>query len=156
MRFLLLAAAPLLLSAAATPNRQADVIATSAGPLRITPLYHGSVMLEFGGKVIHVDPWSQADYAGIPQADLIVMTHTHADHMDAGLVNKLKKTGTVIVGPPAVTDTLNGVVGETEAISNGETRTFLGIQIEAVPMYNLVFGSSPGHSITTRESATAM
>lgn len=44
---------------AATSNRQADVFKTSQGELRITPLYHGSVMLEFGGKVIHVDPWSQ-------------------------------------------------------------------------------------------------
>src|ERR1700747_154109 len=35
-------------------NRQADAIQTSRGELRITPIYHGSVMLEFGGKVIHV------------------------------------------------------------------------------------------------------
>jgi hypothetical protein len=51
---------------AATSNRQADVIQTSQGELRITPLYHGSVMLEWAGKVIHVDPWSQGDYTGIP------------------------------------------------------------------------------------------
>jgi L-ascorbate metabolism protein UlaG (beta-lactamase superfamily) len=135
---------PILFLAAATPNRQADVVETTAGALRITPLYHGSVMLEFGGKVIHVDPWSAADYDGIPQADLIVMTHTHADHMDAAIVNRLKKAGTIILGPPAVTDTLNGAVGETDAIANGETKTVMGIGIEAVPMYNLVFGSSPG------------
>ena len=134
----------LLFLAAAMPNRQTDVVETKAGALRVTPLYHGSVMLEFGGKVIHVDPWSQADYDGIPQGDLIVMTHTHADHMDAALVNKLKKTGTIILGPPAVTDTLNGAVGETDAISNGEKKTVMGIGIEAVPMYNIVFGSSPG------------
>src|SRR5262245_45934478 len=29
------------------PNRQSDVVKTSAGELRLTPLYHGSVMLEF-------------------------------------------------------------------------------------------------------------
>ena len=45
-------------------NRQADVIQTSRGELRIMPVYHGSVMLEFGGKVIHVDPWSQGDFTG--------------------------------------------------------------------------------------------
>ena len=62
------------------------------------PLYHGSVMLEFGGNVIHVDPWSQGDYTGIPQADLIVITHTHADHLDRSMVDKLKKPETIIVG----------------------------------------------------------
>ena len=49
---------------AVAPNRQADIVETSKGPLKITPLYHGSVMLEFGGKIIHVDPWGQADYSG--------------------------------------------------------------------------------------------
>lgn len=129
---------------AATPNRQTDVVETSKGPLKITPLFHGSVMLEFAGKIIHVDPWSQADYAGIPQADLIVITHTHSDHMDPALLKTLRKESTILVAPPAVTDTLNGTVGDTDAISNGEKKTFLGIEIEAVPMYNLKLGSGPG------------
>jgi len=50
----------------------------------------------------------------------------------------------VVLGPPAVTDTLNGTVGDTDAISNGEKKAFLGIEIEAVPMYNLKLGSEPG------------
>ena len=54
---------------AVAPNHQADIVETSKGPLKITPLYHGSVMLEFGGKVIHVDPWSQGDFTGLPPAD---------------------------------------------------------------------------------------
>jgi L-ascorbate metabolism protein UlaG (beta-lactamase superfamily) len=131
---------------AATSNRQADVIQTSRGELRITPIYHGSVMLEFGGKVIHVDPWSQGDFTGLPAADLIVITHTHADHLDRAMVDKLKKPETIIVGPPAVTDTLNcaPACGVVEPISDSEQRTVMGIGFEGVPMYNLVFGSAPG------------
>src|SRR5882672_4171987 len=83
---------------AATSNRQADVMQTSQGELRVTPLYHGSVMLEWAGKVIHVDPWSQGDYTGIPQADMFVITHTHRDHLDPAMIDKLKKPGTIIVG----------------------------------------------------------
>jgi L-ascorbate metabolism protein UlaG (beta-lactamase superfamily) len=131
---------------AATSNRQADVIQTSRGELRITPIYHGSVMLEFGGKVIHVDPWSQGDFTGLPPADLIVITHTHADHLDRAMVDKLKKPETIIVGPPAVTDTLNcaPACGIIEPISDSEQRTVMGVGFEGVPMYNLVFGSAPG------------
>jgi L-ascorbate metabolism protein UlaG (beta-lactamase superfamily) len=137
-------ASPALLHAAAS-NRQADVIQTSRGELRIMPLYHGSVMLEFGGKVIHVDPWSQGDYTGLPPADLIIITHTHADHLDRAMLEKLKKPATIIVGPPAVIDTLNCPdCGETEAISDSESRTVMGIQFEGVPMYNIVRGSAPG------------
>lgn len=130
--------------AAAAPNRQTDLVETSQGALKITPLYHGSVMLDFGGKIIHVDPWSQADYAGLPQADLLLITHTHADHMDPAMVKMLKKESTVIVAPPAVADTLNGAAGVIETISNGERQTYLGIEIEAVPMYNLKLGPAPG------------
>ncbi len=130
--------------AAAAPNRQSDVVETPQGALKITPLYHGSVMLEFNGKVIHIDPWSQADYTGLPQADLILITHTHADHMDPAIIKMLKKASTIIVTPPAVADTLNGASGDVETISNGERKTFLGIDIEAVPMYNLVLGPAPG------------
>jgi len=136
-------ASPALRSAAS--NRQSDVVKTSAGELRITPLYHGSVMLEFGGKVIHVDPWSQGDYTGIPQADLIVITHTHADHLDRSMVDKLKKPETIIVGPPAVIDTLNcaPACGKAETIGDSEKKMVMGIEIEGVPMYNLVQGSAP-------------
>src|SRR5580692_1437619 len=140
----LLLASVSLAFGATTPNKQTDVLQTSKGPLKITPLFHGSVMLEFDGKVIHIDPWSAADYTGIPQADLILITHTHADHMDPALLKTLRKDSTILVGPPAVTDTLNGTVGDTDAISNGEKKTFMGIEIEAVPMYNLKLGSGPG------------
>src|SRR6478672_399768 len=127
-----LIAAVLLLSAtrvcADSSNRQADTVHTSAGDLRITPLYHGSVMLEFGGKVIHVDPWSKGDFTGIPTADLIVITHTHQDHLDRTMVDQLKKPDTIIVGPPAVIDTLNcaPACGIAEAISDSEKRTVMG------------------------------
>src|SRR5262249_26384984 len=60
-------------------------------------------------------------------------------------LNKLKKSSTTIVAPPAVADTLNGAVGIVTTISNGEKKTFLGIEIEAVPMYNLVQWSEPGN-----------
>ncbi len=55
--------------------RSADVIQTSGGELRITPIGHGSLMLEFGGKTIHVDPASRGggDFTGLSKADLILL-----------------------------------------------------------------------------------
>ena len=131
---------------AATPNKQTDVVSTSRGELRLTPLYHGSVMLEFGGKVIHVDPWSQGDYTGLPQADLIVITHTHQDHLDRAAIDKLRKPGTIFVGSFASLDTLNCApgCGTFEHVNDTEQKTVMGIEFTGVPMYNLVQGSAPG------------
>src|SRR5256885_437984 len=95
LALVLFALAPVVTRAA---SRQTDEIQTSRGPLRVTPIFHGSVMLEFAGKVIHVDPWSQGDYSGIPKADMIVITHTHADHLEKTMIDSLKKPGTLFVG----------------------------------------------------------
>jgi L-ascorbate metabolism protein UlaG (beta-lactamase superfamily) len=135
-----------LLHGANPSNRQSDVIQTSRGPLKLMPLYHGSVMLEFAGKVIHVDPWSAGDYTGIPAADMVLITHTHADHLDRPMIDKLHKPDTIIVSTPAVVDTLNcaPACGQAETIGDSEKKTVMGIDIEGVPMYNLVFGYGPG------------
>ena len=62
------------------------------------------------------------------------------------LIAKLKKADTTFVGPPAVIDTLNcaPACGVVETISDSEKKTVMGIEIEGVPMYNIVHGSAPG------------
>lgn len=132
-------------AAPARVNVQTDVIQTSGGELRIRPLFHGSVMFEFAGKTIHIDPWSAADYAGLPSADVILITHTHADHLDRAMVDRLHKPDTAIVGPEAVIDTLNCApgCGEVHAVNAGEAETVRGVRFEGVAMYNLVNGPVP-------------
>lgn len=133
---ILLLAGTLPLLAGVTP----DTVATSQGPIKITPIKHASVMLEFGGKVIHVDPWSQGDYTGLPKADVILITDVHGDHMDPAKIAEIKKDGTMILAPAAVAKT----VTEATVINNGEKKNIAGIDVEAVPMYNLVRGPSVG------------
>jgi L-ascorbate metabolism protein UlaG (beta-lactamase superfamily) len=118
----------------------ADSIETAEGALRITPIRHASFMLEFKDKVIHVDPWSQGNYQGLPKADLILITDTHPDHLDLGKIMELSKPGTKILAPPAAVGSLTDAI----AIANGETRVVEGINVEALPMYNLIRGPGPG------------
>ena len=59
-----------------------DVISTIAGPAEITFVGHGSLMISFQDKIIHIDPYSKmTDYAVLPKADLILITHEHGDHV---------------------------------------------------------------------------
>jgi L-ascorbate metabolism protein UlaG (beta-lactamase superfamily) len=113
---------------------------TSAGAVKITPVYHASLEIEAGGKVIIVDPAKPANFAGLPQADLILITDIHGDHLDADLIKAESKAGTEIIAPAAVAKT----VTTAKVIGNGEKTTWGSWTIEAIPMYNLTRGPAAG------------
>lgn len=112
---------------------------TSAGTLQLTPIQHASLMIQAGGKVLYVDP-AQGKYDGLPQADYILLTDIHGDHLAPAILNKLKKADTVIVAPKAVAAQVPGA----KVLSNGEKTAVGPFALEAVPMYNLTRGPSAG------------
>ena len=126
---------------AAEQDFQKDTINTSAGDLEITFIGHGTLMFDFGGKVIHVDPWGRlADYSKLPKADLILVTHDHPDHFDAGVIKSLGTEKTALV----LTETCAARVKGGMVMMNGDVKTVKGLKIEAVPAYNLVHMRSEG------------
>lgn len=124
----------------AQPKRPVEEFSTSNGVVKITPVRHASLMIQAGGQTIHIDPTGQGNYDGLPPADLILITDIHGDHLDPKLLPKLRRPGTVILGPQAVAD----LVPDLTVIRNGETRDFGQWKIQAVPMYNLKRGPAPG------------
>ena len=127
-----------------------DTIPAEGGEIVITPITHGSVQIEFGGQVIDVDPWGQGDYTGKPQADLILVTDIHGDHLDAEKIGQLRKEGAPVVAPAAVAEQAGDAVQGITVIANGETKTVAGVSIQAVPMYNLERGPEPGQLFHTK------
>jgi len=136
MLFLLTALiAAAVLTTAAQAAYETDVIKTSQGDLTITLIGHGTLMFEFGGKVIQVDPWGKlADYSKLPKADLILLTHDHPDHLDLDTIKKIKTDKTVVI----LTKNCAQKVGSGEVMSNGDSKSVMGLKIEAVPAYNIV------------------
>lgn len=124
----------------AQPQRPVEEFQTKSGKVTITPVRHASFMIEANGKIIQVDPWSQGNYDGLPKADLILITDIHPDHLDPKEIEALKKATTTIIAPPSVAKT----VTDAKVISNGETTSWEGWTIEAVPMYNLKRGPAEG------------
>ena len=122
-------------AAAAPPALEKDEIPTSAGPLSVTFVGHGTLVFEHGGKVVHVDPWTKlADYAALPKADLVLLTHAHGDHLDPAALAAVRTPGTKVVVAPAC----EGKVEGATVLRNGEKTTAAGFPVEAIPAYNLV------------------
>jgi len=118
-----------------------DVIPTSAGELAITFIGHGSLMMTFKGKVIHIDPVSsEADYASLPKADIVFLTHEHSDHLDESALAKLRTDKTIIVLAKLCSTQIKGGI----VMRNGETQTIDGLKVEAVAAYNLLHKRSNG------------
>lgn len=118
-----------------------DVFKTSGGDLTITFIGHGTLMMEYNGKVIHVDPvGSYADYSSLPNADIIMVTHEHGDHLDVNAIKLLRKEPSLVVLTKACTEKYkDGMV-----LSNGDSLIYEGIEIVAVPAYNIKHMRSAG------------
>jgi len=118
-----------------------DVFKTSKGDLKVSCIGHATLMLTWAGKVIHVDPVGQyADYAGLPKADLVLVTHEHFDHLDPKAIGLIKKPETEIICPKKSAVKVPGAI----VMGNGESRTVQGVGIEAVAAYNIVHMRGPG------------
>lgn len=114
---------------------KADIYDTNQGQLKVTLVGHGSVMFEYNGKTIQVDPYSKvADYTKLPKADLIILTHEHGDHLDTVAINAVKKKDTHYI----LSKVCNEILGYGDIMSNGDKTLWNNISIEAVPAYNIV------------------
>lgn len=132
----------LVVGALAAAGFEQDIIRTSQGELKITFIGHATLMFEFSGKVIHVDPVSgMADYSQLPKADLILVTHEHSDHLDLKAIDLLKKPTTdLVLTEKCAEKTKAGTV-----LKNGQSTVKQGIKIEAIPAYNIVHKRPAGN-----------
>lgn len=120
---------------------ETDVFKTSAGDLNITFIGHGTLMFTFGGKTIHVDPWSRlADYSKLPKADMIILTHEHRDHLDLKALSIIRTEKSVVVLTDACARQVQGGI----VMENGDVKSIEGLKIEAVPAYNIVHKRKDG------------
>jgi len=122
-------------SAIAADSFEKDTIKTAGGDLLITFIGHGTLMLEYNGRIIHIDPFGRlADYSKLPAADIIFLTHHHRDHLDLEALKQIRTAKTIVV----LTGKCAEQVEKGIVMKNGETRTVEGIGVRAVPAYNLV------------------
>lgn len=84
-----------------------------------------------GEKVIYTDPFNikKEDIA-----DIILITHDHYDHCSPTDVKKIQGPHTVIV---TTSDCAKSLSGKIEIVKPGDRINIEGVEIEAVPAYNV-------------------
>lgn len=84
-----------------------------------------------GKKVIYTDPFKIKKK---DTADIILITHEHYDHCSPEDVKKIQGPNTLIVTTP---DCAKKLAGNIKTVKPGDKITVEGIEIEAVPSYNI-------------------
>ena len=84
-----------------------------------------------GEKIIYIDPYQ---IAGGETADIILITHDHYDHLSMDDIEKIMGEKTVVVAPASAGDAIKG---NLKKVNPGDTLTIEGVEIQAVPAYNI-------------------
>jgi L-ascorbate metabolism protein UlaG (beta-lactamase superfamily) len=113
-----------------------DHLATTNGDVVFRPVDHASFVMQWNDKFIYNDP-AGGSFAGIPKADLILISHTHGDHFNATVLAGVWKTNTIFIAPQAVYNSMAGSFrSNTIVLANGAATNVLGLNVAAVPAYN--------------------
>jgi L-ascorbate metabolism protein UlaG (beta-lactamase superfamily) len=132
--------------AAAEKPRSGDRIATDKGDLTVHPVSHATIVMQWNGKTVYVDPVGGAKlFADLPKPDLVLVTHMHGDHFDPATLEAVLPAGRkiVVVAPKTVAEKIPETLRDkttVKVLANGEKADVQGIEIETVSAYN----TSPG------------
>lgn len=121
---------------------KSDSFTTPKGrPVEIAFVKHGSIILDVDGFTVYIDPVTiyGNDFANVPKADMILVTHEHHDHLDPAAITELTKDSTRLLGSRRIPELL----GYGESMLPGETTDIeaADFTITAFPAYNI----SPDH-----------
>jgi L-ascorbate metabolism protein UlaG (beta-lactamase superfamily) len=110
-------------------------------------LGHDSFRLD-GSVTVYIDPWRLP--AGQPRAGVILVTHDHFDHLSLNDIDKIAGPDTVVVGPAAVTAQVGDLA--TVTVTPGDRVKVAGLEVLAVPAYNLDKFRAPGEPYHPRDA----
>lgn len=95
----------------------------------------GFLITDSSGKRIAIDPYNISDK--VPQADIILITHSHYDHCSIKDIAKIAKKGATIVIPPDAQSKITHIDEiNMQIVELGDEISINGIRIETIPAYN--------------------
>lgn len=90
------------------------------------------------GTVAYFDPFALTDAEAAHDADYVLITHAHYDHLSPEDYARVAGEKTVVVAPASMADEVAGLAAaETHLMGAGERLELPGLCVEAVPAYNV-------------------
>lgn len=106
---------------------------------------HGSIAIDIDGYLIYVDPVTiyGNDFAKLPKADMIMVTHEHHDHFDPKAIEELTQDTTSLIGSRRI----NELDPSFKVMSPGDEKEIpeVDFSILATPAYNITEGHLQFH-----------
>ncbi|MFW0862006.1 MAG: MBL fold metallo-hydrolase [Candidatus Komeilibacteria bacterium] len=117
--------------------------------LTIEKFNHDTVLVQ-NGLIMYFDPF-QIDMINMPRADIIFISHHHADHCSPDDIEKIIKNDTLIVATDNCRLLLDKFRQEKQYIKDGEELEYKNVKISAIPAYNIDKFRSPGQLFHSKE-----
>lgn len=107
--------------------------------LRIIPIEHATAVIEWGEITIYIDPVGGVEaFEDQKDPDLILITDVHGDHFNLKTLQGLNTEKAKIMMPRVVADMMpEEFTPQIDVLDNGSAKERFGINVEAIPMYNL-------------------
>ena len=122
---------------------QDTITARDGSTITFTFYAHASVGIEWNGVHIYVDPVGEFDWQSQPKADIVLVTHSHYDHLELSTIEQLQTPQTVVVCDKTSADAF-----EHDCITmlpGATSQPVEGIVVKAVAAYNISEGHTDFH-----------
>jgi len=108
---------------------------TPLGEIAIIILGHASLLIQWEGRNIFVDPYSKvANYSTQPKADMVIITHQHSDHLDSEAIKQIADKKTIFVTSLIAQKSIKDANG----LKQGDEFDYNELKIKAVYAYNIL------------------
>lgn len=124
------------------PAHPTDIVQDAEGnDVKFTFFKHASFSIQIGQRHIYNDPVLQyAEYARLPKADMVLVTHSHYDHLDRAAIDDITTNKSIILCDKTSAEVFDG---EAVVMTPGlKAQPWEGVTVEAVAAYN----TSEGHT----------
>jgi len=117
--------------------------------LTIEKFNHCTVLVQ-NGLTMYFDPF-RIDMINMPRADIIFISHHHADHCSPDDIEKIIKNDTLIIATDSCRGLLDKFRQEKQFIKVGEELEYKEVKISVIPAYNIDKFRSPGQLFHSKE-----